>query len=238
MATKASDGQWDPDDVPPEAMLGVLKEALDLAGLFRRIEPGWLLMRARLGSDFPLVATELGPPPGACVVRPNRWSNGTQGWFYAASDEDTAVAEIRQRSGSSPYAVGTWRTLRPLSLLDLCELPAKPSWFDVKHAEQFAALLFLEEFAEAVSRPVYEDESEGVASAYAATQRVARFIHDMGVERPGASCDGVIYRSACRATGGASVVLFCDQAACVDHCVPEMAKAGKWIELLEACRVG
>ncbi len=142
-------------------------------------------------------------------------------YFYAATTRKTALAEIF-RGPPASVAIGTFRPRSGLLVLDVSSLPSVPSPFDENSREQRDAILFLQEFAKTISRPVEKTGREHID--YVPSQIVSEYFakvfsfkevkanSDIDLPHEGASTrarriNGLIYRSAVR-DDGENIVFF------------------------------
>jgi hypothetical protein len=129
--------------------------------------------------------------------------------FYGSSETDTAVAEIDDKPELG-IAVGTFRTLRDLRVVDLTRLPRPLRFFESQpetSIENRYVLSFLNSFGVSMAARVEPGDREHID--YVPTQVVTEWFRT----RPLANepkMDGILYRSAQR-TGGSSLVLFAEQ---------------------------
>jgi hypothetical protein len=155
---------------------------------------------------------ELGPAP-ANKANNNRFSPAGVSMFYGADSEDTAIKETFAADSTVHGAVGKFALGRPVKILDLAELPVRPSIFDKEQSEVFHTLRFLEGFAEDVSRPVGSEIDDKME--YLPTQLFTeglRRLKDLQI-------DGIRYSSS--RTGEPCYVLFATSADCRDLLAPD-----------------
>jgi len=140
--------------------------------------------------------------------------------FYGAFDLDTAHAETFDPAmhAGKALSVGTFRSLRDLTLLDLAELPPVPSVFDLDRQPLIHSLRFLHAFAADISQPIARDGREHIE--YVPTQIVTEYFRRLFRSAEGRSLDGIIYRSA-KHEGANAFVLFCENEQCIDVDAPE-----------------
>ena len=231
----------DPNPYEPEVYdLGrILRDIFDFAnetGLFKELAADTHLYRARWERPNERLETplELGPPPEEKATQANRMSAAGIVMFYACDDSDTALLEVAQEPGS--FAVGCWRTLRPVSVLDLTDIPVIPGLFErdpeVGQDVSRRALTFLRHIADQISRPIARDDRVHVE--YVPTQVVTEFLRAR-VRWRGRAIDGVKYDSAAH-PGHASYVLFANRDhVAVDHRDSESEET-PWLELVDVLR--
>lgn len=197
------------DGIPARHLLPTLVEVVEDAGLIRTVAPGpWYRIVELRAGDVPTPG-RLGTAPVHLATQANRFNPPGQPAFYAATDQRTASAET-PRSASSSRLVGVWRASRPLHLVDLVDLPALPSYWDIGKKRLRDVILFLRQFADQVTARVEPDDR---SVDYRPTQAVSHALQELG------AADGILYRSA--KTAGACCVLFVDQSHCI-HSGPTM----------------
>ncbi len=129
--------------------------------------------------------------------------------FYGSSETDTAVAEIDDRPELG-IAVGTFRTLRDLRIVDLTRLPRPLRFFEPQpetNIENRYVLSFLNSFGRSMAARVEPGDREHID--YVPTQVVTEWFRTRSLANE-PNINGILYRSAQRA-GGSSLVLFADQ---------------------------
>lgn len=149
--------------------------------------------------------TEIGPTPTSKAVKDNRMSPVGIVMFYGAFDPETAIAETVDPP--CRVAIGKFKVLTPIQMLDLTNIPQK-SLFDPEWGHAVGALKFLQDFALAISKPVEKDHS--VHRDYVPTQVVTEFFR-----RVDRNVEGIIYPSS-RRPGHSALVIFADQNSVVD----------------------
>lgn len=202
------------EGVSPERILDALGAIVARANLIRTMDAGTLVFRARVhGADeHPSSAAELGPPRRGKASRSNRMSPAGIVMFYGAFDRDTAIQETflpnHEGAGDKVVSVAQFRCQKPLTVLDLTNLPSPPSFFADR--EMHHGIRFLHEFEEDLVKPIARDGMEHVE--YVPTQIVTEYFrHRFRLEGDGA-LDGIIYRSS--RSGRPACVLFFDSSDC------------------------
>lgn len=206
----------EPDDLelmPPSTMLDKIGGLIAHCGLLRRFEPGMSLFRVRRhrADNCPQkTAEELGPPPAKRAIYSNRMSPAGVPMFYAALDDQTALAETLSRSGDSEdkATIAVFETTSHLVLLDLRKLPRVPSVFDPSDEASFSrpGLIFLHGFVRDLTKPVEKSGTEHVE--YAPSQVVTEYVRFRLHRKAGEAVAGILYPSAVRT--GVGCVLFID----------------------------
>ena len=127
--------------------------------------------------------------------------------LYMASDEHTAMAEVRPWIGSL-VSVGLLQTRRPLRIVD-CTMGAKPHsiYIDGEPSVEERAQAVWNHIAQAFREPVMRDDD---VASYAATQIIAEIFRSKGF-------DGLRYPSAF-GTGHFTIALFDLDAAELATC--------------------
>ncbi|MBI3775435.1 MAG: RES domain-containing protein [Gammaproteobacteria bacterium] len=177
--------------------------------LIQTVPAGTSFFRTRYWPDPPDWAPDvanMGAPPTE-LASAGRMNPAGISYLYLAFEEPTAIAEIF-RGPPAKLAIAHFKATRELTLLDLNTLPDRSSVFDDDLRHEREAVLFIEGFAEAISRPVTRDGSEHID--YVPSQVVSeyfRLIFALGGEGNGSRLDGIAYPSAVR-PGGRNVVLF------------------------------
>lgn len=204
-------GESDNEVTEPSEMLDELGDLFVHNGLFWTLKAGAALSRVRIHSPENRPANTLGTlgPPSAADARfSNRMSPAGISMFYAALDEPTAIAETNVRHDGKPAerTTATFKVLKDLVLLDLVNLPGVPSIFDGDEANlDRAALGFLHEFVDDLTKPVSKDGREHVE--YVPSQVVTEYVRYRLGEKLGKPISGIRYPSA-RLENGVGCVLF------------------------------
>lgn len=179
--------------------------------LLRPLKSGDVLYRARHYDGTWSVndpAQLRAPPPK--MARAGRMNPAGISYLYLATDEKTALSEIRPKAGSTAV-VAEFSLTKDLRLLDLTDLSIGPD-----DAEDIKLVkLFLKEFSQSINKPVDLDGAEHID--YVPSQIVCEYFaqaHLMGGQKnPDAQeetwerINGIIYGSTIRAAG-INVVLF------------------------------
>jgi len=223
-----------PDDVPASEMLDEVAHCIHEVGLISQIPAGTRIFRARPHARAKVLhsAAELGAPTPEQAHFANRMSAAGIAVFYGAMDEATAVVETfdPDDGGRDTVTVSQFATLRDLNILNLCDVPPIPSYFDVERAPLRHAHLFVDAFVRAVSRSTIKDGQEHIE--YVPTQIFAEYIrHRLRLEN-GEPVHGILYPSA-QVPGGRCCVLFCDQSACLPEARAAWMQHDQWLSLDE-----
>lgn len=196
----------------PPSLLEFISETVVDYGLLTTILTGSIVYRARQLKPGQTLRSSLdfGPPHVDKATRSNRMSPAGIVMFYGSSESDTAVAEIDDKLEWG-IAVGTFRTLRDLRVVDLTRLPRPLRFFESQpetSIENRYVLSFLNRFGVSMAAKVEPGDREHID--YVPTQVVTEWFRTspLGNEP---NIDGILYRSAQRAVG-TSLVLFADQS--------------------------
>lgn len=223
----------------PSELLDTIVSYAEKNGLVRAIGAGTEMFRARLqtnGEQFEH-PSELGPPPKERATQ-NRMSPAGIVMMYVSEDRETAVSEAANCAGD--YAIGTFRTLRNMMILDLADLPDVPSMFmeipDSAEIDPIPSLSFLHGVADDISRPIVHDDR--IHIDYVPTQVVTEFVRGTEIGESAAKIDGIRYRSS-RSDTGISLVLFADTHNIVgasEGALPP-SHLDEWLELVARTEV-
>lgn len=193
-----------------EFLMGRIAAIVREEGLIKDVEAGTEIWRGRMRPSGGLPgyrASEIGSVPAERAAE-NRMSRSGVPLFYGSADWGTAVVELAARDGRPFVALAAFETTRKLRMLDLVDLPALPSPFDRAQAERRDYLVFLRDFAEDLSRPVFHDGRKH--RDYRPTQYVTDYFRASAAPK----VDGILFRSA--HGGGVNYALFVDAAACLE----------------------
>jgi DNA-directed RNA polymerase subunit RPC12/RpoP len=221
------------DGIPAGRMLSALEGLFLQHELLTVLPAATKLFRVRVidpGQQLTGVA-DLGSPPHA-KARANRMSPAGIPMFYAALDRNTAVLETfdSARGEGKQIAVATFVANRDLRLLDLTNIPAPPSVFDVDRRHSRAPLGFLNAFAADLAAPVDRDGAEHID--YVPPQVVTEYVRRRMRAVGGEQLDGIAYQSA-RPGGKVAVVIFADPEQCGPRDARSYGEAGYLVMLKE-----
>lgn len=192
--------------------LGRLFEEFDL---FRELPPSTDLFRARAappGHCFK-AAAELGTAPREAVRYPNRMNPAGIPMFYAALDCDTAILETYnlKDEGMPEMSLARFNNRRSLHLLDLTNLPAIPSLFDLGQSYELPRIEFLQAFEKDLTKPVSRENE--AHTEYVPTQVVTEYVRHHLRTPAGGQVDGILYRSS-RKRESTALVIFAEAKDC------------------------
>jgi hypothetical protein len=203
------------DQIPPREMLDALGEIFQEFRLFYELPQATDLLRVRVvdANVHPATSADLGTPPREAVKSPNRMSPAGIPMFYAALDEVTAILETYDPIADKgrKIALARFRNSRPLTLLNLTNLPPVPSIFDLSRRPEHPRLAFLESFERDFTKPV--DRKTDSHTEYVPTQVVTEFVRHRLRTPADKSVDGILYRSS-RAGKSPAVVIFAEPKDC------------------------
>ena len=132
--------------------------------------------------------------------------------FYGAFDSETAIWETfqpnREHATNKVVSVAQFRSNRPLTVLDLTNLPSRPSFFG--DYEMHHAISFLWDFNQDLTKPIARDGMEHLD--YVPTQIVSEYFRHRFETEGGSLLDGIVYLSS--KTSSPACVLFFDQYDC------------------------
>jgi hypothetical protein len=203
--------RFDSEYLAPADLLEFICGIIDQHALVRILPKGSLVYRARKQKPAQTLRSpyEFGPPPVERATRPNRMSPAGIVMFYGSDDRDTAVAEIDDDPRMS-LAVGTFKTARDATVLDLTRLPNRLGFFEQQSDSDDRdrhAIEFLHRFVKSLAMKVERGEREHID--YVPTQVVTEWFRTTFRHR-GKAIDGIRYMSAQRFRGK-SLVLFADR---------------------------
>jgi hypothetical protein len=215
------------DEIHPGQMLYRLREVVAESGIVHSLSKGTRFVRGRDHdeSERPQSGRELGTPSPEKARKSNRMSPAGIPLFYGAADSATAVAEM-SHSARPLVTLAEFVTTRDLRVVDLSRIPEVPSLFNETQAYRRPSLLFLHDFAEAISQPIVDDDREHID--YVPTQVVTDYLRRVFRDADGSPIDGLLYRSS-RHEGGECCVLFVSNEECGDF----GEQAGKEVLLLD-----
>ena len=220
------------DFLSPSDLLGVIVDYARSNGLVRVVPRGVEYHRARFQLPGTRLTTpsELGPPSQDRAAQ-NRMSPAGIVMTYVSEDELTALHETAIEPGT--YAIGKFKTVRDIRILDLADLPPVPGLFDevpdTLEYDPRRTLIFLHHVADDIARPITRDDH--VHIEYVPTQVVTEYVRTTNLD--GQSFDGIRYRSS-RRGGGISLVLFADAQNVVAASTEKFARQGadEWLKLI------
>lgn len=202
----------DYDEINPVDILDVLGQlAIDLE-LITDVPAHTSLFRSRIEHKEIVLtqAAELGPPPPALAMMPNRMSPAGIPMFYGAFDPETTLAETFIKPGKDEIKAicGEFKCVRPLKLLDLTSLKSCPSLFDKERRHLRKQYLFMHAFRRDFIKPV--ERTDKAHAEYVPTQVVTEYFRHVFTMPTGEQLDGIIYPSS--KNQHPAIVLFIDNS--------------------------
>lgn len=211
----------DIDLIPIPRMLTVLSQEIsrleDHADVIVTLEGATDITRARIHNMWKryVNGSELGTVPAKDARYSNRMSPSGIPMFYGAFDSNTALLEVIDHKQFTPpwkiATIATFKTKKPLRLLDLSNLPPVPSLFDQRMNYLISTIIFLHEFARELSKPIKKDGTEHIE--YVPAQVFTEYIRHLFRDRAGNPLDGIKYASA-KADHKSCCVLFITSEQC------------------------
>lgn len=201
------------NQVYPEKILDVICHFINNQSMITTIDKNTTLYRCR---DFKekrelkkLGKNELGQP-SARDASSGRMNPVGISVFYGALEVDTAYKEILAvEEDSKYYYVGGFVSLKPLNLLNLCNLPITPSIFNIKKREHREPIEFLYEFVKDVCKPIDKNKEQEHID-YIPTQIVSEYFKYFLKVKDKKKINGILYPSS-KSDEGKCCVLFINQ---------------------------
>lgn len=170
--------------------------------------------RARVSSKGELFykAKEIGTPAKEYAESSNRMSPAGIPMFYGAESVETALMEVKYKSGKNVVAsIGEFINNEKLTLLNLTFLPKLPSIFNHKEREKRWVVKFFHSFLNDFTKPIEKDGREHVD--YVPTQIVTEYFKYVFKYR-NTGIDGIVYPSSLN--NKKAYVLFFENEDCND----------------------
>lgn len=163
-----------------------------------------LFYRVRAASDHDDFSSieDLGVPPVG-VASGGRMNPAGISYLYVALDEETAIAEVINRN--TAFYVGTFRSKKPLKLIDFVNLPEIPSLFEPALYDRRHSISFLHNLRNDLVKPVQKDGKEHIE--YIPTQVISEYFRYRYRDKNGESVNGMIYPSV-KNNSGVNIVIF------------------------------
>jgi len=206
----------DEELIPTASFVNVISGYIVSNALILKVPTGTTFYRARVyETPFELTAQQLGTSPTEKATYSNRMSPAGIPMFYGGLAKETALVETidndLNRAQNKKAAIGKFRTLRILQIVDFTRLPPIPSLFDDDLRELRDGLTILHAFIKDLSIPIKKDGREHIE--YVPTQIITEYIRDF-LKVDGQRIDGIYYPSS--RNGKPACVLFIDNVNCVD----------------------
>ena len=169
------------------------------------IYPGTYLFRGRPdGSDAPYTTFKSLSAPPITSAKANRMSPYGISMFYGSFEASTPVAEINNyMEDKTKVYVGKFRVMRPLIVINFCNMPYPNFWMNGK--DEWQKYAFLHQFHDEISKPIGKNDSD---IEYIPSQVFTEYLRYIQKTKDGSKYDGIIYRSAI--TKRDNIVLFYD----------------------------
>ena len=194
--------RWDasrPDYVPVPTVLDTLGALVTNLNLVTRLDGGTVCYRAREGHHKEFSEVSVPPKDKAGAGRMNPVGIP---YLYVSLDRETARCEIKPEEQEG-YTLATLKTKASLLLLNLADLPAPPSTFELDKYNEMHQLQFLYAFSQEIRQPVSKDGKEHIE--YIPTQIISDFFRHRFTYHE-EKLDGIIFNSS--QTDGKNVTLF------------------------------
>ena len=133
--------------------------------------------------------------------------------FYASTEQDVAVNEVRQSVGqpAKKFIVGCWVFNKDINVVDFTKIPKREiDFFDLKLQKKKDEADFLKEFSKTVSEPIRKDKQEHIE--YIPTQALSEFIK-MSFK----DIYGIAYSSNTNTSNSKNLCLFPERITFVDE---------------------
>lgn len=212
------------EEFGPLETLGHIAACCEELGLYRQLEDESLVYRARrwMSVDGLKSPLDIGPPRPMDTRQSNRMNPPGIPMFYGALDGRTALCEAFTQLGR--YLIGEFRVKKPVTVLDLCQLPPVPSIFNSEMASIRDKVIFMHEFKKEISREVERDGRDHIE--YVPTQVVTEFFRTSVKLAPDDTVMGILYPSV-KNPDGINAVLFAT-ADNVEHERKPTKKIARW----------
>lgn len=190
----------------PHQMLPAIGKLVKRLKLLKKLPAGTDLFRVRErheDADWELNEKQMREPPSE-KASAGRMNPVGISYLYLSYEKETALAEVL-KGPPCGAAIAHFVTKRDINILDLTNLPGKPSIFDNASRSKREKILFLESFAEEISKSVEKNGREHIE--YVPSQVVSEYFALIFEPSPGKNLDGIAYRSSIR-RNGRNLVLF------------------------------
>lgn len=200
------------EGIPVSGMLDAIAQVVRRLELLRTVPTGTKFFRVRVADKGKVLKgpEDFGPPSRDRATQPNRMSPAGIVMFYGALNGETALAETFQPDKKGADRKNVWiarfEAVRDLRMLDLTELPLKPSLFDAGRRDLIDGIAFLCQFADDLVQPVERDGHEHIE--YVPTQIVTEYFRHRFRSADDQRLDGIFYRSSKSRNEGVACVLF------------------------------
>ena len=217
--TVLEDAGWDDQISSPSDLLRLIGFIAQELELYKTLEAGVRLYRVREMRDGEVLNSfdQLGAPPSD-KASAGRMNPSGISYLYLAREQRTVIGEVLN-CPPCLAAIATFTPKNDLTILDLAALPEVPSIYEVAKYDSREAILFLNEFVNAINKPIPKDGREHVD--YVPSQVVSEFFAQVFLEEEIGRINGIVYPSAV-VLGGQNVVIF-----------PPKGSANNWSEVIE-----
>lgn len=190
----------------PADILDKLKAIVNRYNLVKPLADGHQFWRCRQHSNTEEIShpSQICSPKAEFCINANRMSPAGVSMFYGAFEKVAALKETLDPSWkNSCVTTAKFELKKGIHVLDLSQIPALPSIFDINKRKRYANILFLRKFVTDLTKPIKRDGK--VHIEYVPTQIVTEFFRYRLQKR----IDGIIYPSS-KERGKNAVVLFYD----------------------------
>ena len=189
-----------PDYIPVPDVLDTLGTVVTNLNLVTRLDCRTVCYRARVGQGYKEFSEVSVPPKDHAGA--GRMNPAGIPYLYVALDGETARREIKPEKQEG-YTLATLKTKASLLLLNLADLPTRPSIFELDKYNERHQLQFLDTFSQEIRQPVSKDGKEHIE--YIPTQIISEFFRHRFTYH-GEKLDGIMFNSS--QTDGKNVTLF------------------------------
>jgi RES domain-containing protein len=197
----------------PQQILPVIGKLVNRLALLKKLPVNTNLFRARNRNEdenWELNEKQMGAPPPE-KASAGRMNPAGISYLYLAYEQETALAEVLSRPPCSA-AIAHFVTQQELNILDLTQLPRRPSIFDSARRNELEGIIFLEVFASEISKSVQKNRREHIE--YIPSQVVSEYFAMLFEDNRRNKLDGIAYRSSVRPKGR-NLVLFPKERSCI-----------------------
>lgn len=179
-----------PDYLPVSYVLSELDRVTRKSGLIKKIKAGsdfYRVQPSKSNEKFDFIRLSVPPHEKATAGRMN--PEGIP-YLYLSSELETAQNEALKDLKSLHHALHI-KNKEPLFVLDLSNLPQKPSIFDFEKYDELHELYFLESFSKEISKPILKNEN----IEYIPTQIVSEYFRHR-FKHENISINGILFNSS------------------------------------------
>lgn len=198
--------ELDPGEVDPRFMLRLI--GTHLQTMVTTIPKGTIVYRCRRrkrNDAWSPIAEELGAPKPE-KARAGRMNPAGIPYLYTAFDAETVLHEVGAHKRTTDTIVIAHFILNTdVDVVDLTRLPPEPSIFDLERKAERERTLFVQGFANEITKPVTKDGQEHID--YVPSQVVCEYLAQIFKLPTGKPLSGLIYPSSAL-EGGRNLVIF------------------------------